>query len=132
MTRISRTRELDADAIARLCAPRDDVVGERLADDTDGTDHRIDGSDGTRLARFVQDDGPFARYERLVEVDEPTGVRANGEHPEGRLTRRTGPVRRSRSMTRQANAPCSSTAGRVTKATYRPSALIGATPYDTW
>ena len=30
MTRFSRTRELDADAIARLCRPRDDVVGERL------------------------------------------------------------------------------------------------------
>jgi len=80
VTRISRTRELDADAIVRLCAPRDDVVGERRTDDGELAE---DGGDGTQLARFVQADGPFARYERLVEVDEPAEVRANGEHPAG-------------------------------------------------
>jgi MFS family permease len=90
VTRISRTRELDAEAIARLCTPRDDVVGERRTDIADGAegDDGEDRGDGARRARFVQDDGPFARYERLVEIDEtdvgePSSVRANGEHPAG-------------------------------------------------
>jgi MFS family permease len=60
VTRLRRSRELDADGIARLCVPRDDVVGEREADP----------GDGARGARFVQGDGPFARYERRVEVAE--------------------------------------------------------------
>ncbi|CAM5741474.1 hypothetical protein SHIRM173S_08061 [Streptomyces hirsutus] len=53
------------------------------------------------------------------------------EPSEGRLTLRTCSVQRSRSMTRQSNAPFSPVVGRATKATWRPSALTGAMPYDT-
>jgi MFS family permease len=79
VTRFSRTRELDADAIARLCRPRDDVVGERL----DGQ-----GADGHET-RFVLGDGPFTSYERRVEIGDPvdaapatadgTGAGTNGD-----------------------------------------------------
>jgi MFS family permease len=61
VTRFSLTRELDADAIARLCTPRDDVVGERL----DGQ-----GANGHET-RFVLGDGPFTAYERRVEIGDP-------------------------------------------------------------
>ena len=69
MTRFSRTRELDADAIDRLLTPRDDVVGERL----DGSDNH-----DSRHARFVQDDGPFHRYERVVEIGDPVDGAGGG------------------------------------------------------
>jgi MFS family permease len=96
--RYSRTRELDADALARLCEPRDDVVGERLdgtgpgtpAPDAPGVTDRPDSAvppgngDGdddhgeppsggrTLQARFVLADGPFTSYERRIEVEEPS------------------------------------------------------------
>ncbi len=99
--RYSRTRELDADALARLCEPRDDVVGERL----DGTGEVPSPGDGERgegapstsgslLARFLLADGPFTSYERRIEVEEPSATDGDGESDSGRAGTTTVPERR--------------------------------------
>jgi MFS family permease len=67
VTRFSRTRELDADALARLSASRDDVVGEAPAEPAPDDD-----GGGPDVLRFVQADGPFAHYERTVEIGPAT------------------------------------------------------------
>jgi MFS family permease len=84
--RISRTHELDADALARLSTPRDDVVGELLdlAGDGDGDgDGDAPSGNGTLHARFVQGDGPFASYERRIEVEARDGAGNGAESGNG-------------------------------------------------
>ena len=58
MAGFTRTRPLDADELAVLVAPRDDIVLERLDDANGAADEQ----------RFVQEEGPFERYERRVET----------------------------------------------------------------
>ena len=67
MPRFSFTRTVDTAGAERLLEPRDDIVGEVLVHDS-GFD-RSDGSDGpVRQRTFGLQAGPFARYERTVEV----------------------------------------------------------------
>jgi MFS family permease len=69
MAGFSRTRRLDADEIAALRTPRQDIVAEEL----------IDG-------RFVQAEGPFIRYERVVELVDDDGAETE---PQQRTVRET-------------------------------------------
>ncbi|MGH9211623.1 MAG: MFS transporter [Acidimicrobiales bacterium] len=57
MPRITLARSLDEAGLVARCTPRNDIVGERVAAST---------SPPGRV-RFVQADGPFVRYERVVE-----------------------------------------------------------------
>ncbi|MFS8583873.1 MAG: MFS transporter [Acidimicrobiia bacterium] len=77
MARLTVDHEHDAATLDRLLAPRDDVVAERRVDGggtLDGGDPGGGGADpapdGDRgvVARFALAHGPFARYERTVEV----------------------------------------------------------------
>ena len=75
MAGFSRTLRPDADRLAQLTSPRDDLVLEQPEPATgaagSGADGDGDGAGGSRrtaVHRFTQVEGPFERYERRVEV----------------------------------------------------------------
>jgi MFS family permease len=101
----SRTLTVDDETLARLCAPRDDIVGERAvpeppAGETRTTD-RAERPDGTAtgdtgagneddtapgrraIHRFEQADGPFVSYARRVEILGSDATAADGRDGDG-------------------------------------------------
>jgi MFS family permease len=72
----SHTRTVDTATLERLCAPRDDIVGERAV--AASPPSPVPG----RRYRFVQADGPFVHYERTVVVVDDTG-QDNGDRSVG-------------------------------------------------
>jgi MFS family permease len=70
MPRLTLDRSLDEVQLAQRRTPREDIVGERLAEDSGpstGPDSDGNGQQAPTI-RFVQADGPFQRYERCIDV----------------------------------------------------------------